>query len=119
MAKKKKYDPEIEFQLKKIEAIGKTILKTNDYTTIGITIIADFQNVSDRVNIYSTQIRNGDYGFRKKRITELPNVYDALERWEKKNLATIPAADKDKFYKLKESIEKLMDQFKIDIPVYI
>lgn len=116
---KSKRDPEIEYQLKQIEATGKTILKTNEYTTIGITILADLQNVIDRVNIYATQIRVGDYGFRNKRITELPRVYDALNKWEKKNFGCLSPEDKEKFYKLKGSVEKLMDQFKIDIPVYL
>lgn len=111
---KKKRDPEIEFQLKKIEASGKTIFTSNDYTTIGITIISDLQNVSERINIYVTQLKAGDYGFRDKRIKELPNVYNALERWENKNFGTISVEDKEKFYKLKEAIEKMMDKFKID-----
>ncbi|HEY0029171.1 MAG TPA: hypothetical protein VGC65_00320 [Bacteroidia bacterium] len=120
MAKQKRnFDPVLEFELKKIEADGKTIFATNDYTTIGITIIADLQNVTDRINIYATQIRVGDYGFRNKRITELPSVYNALERWEKKNFGCLPAEDKEKFYSLKGSVEKLMDQFGIDIPVYL
>jgi len=119
MATKRKRDPETEYRLKGIEATGKTVFTSNDYTTIGITIIADLENVCDRVNIYATQIRNGDYGFRNKRVTELPSVWNALERWEKKNLQALNKDDRDKFYKLKESIEKLMDQFNIDIPVYI
>lgn len=117
--RKNKRDPVIEYHLKKIEADGKTIYATNDYTTIGITIISDLQNVSDRVNIYATQLRNGDYGFRNKRITELANVYNALDRWGSKNFDCLSTEDKEKFYKLKGSIEKLMDQFNIDVPVYI
>ncbi len=105
--KKSKRNPFIEFQLKGIEAHGKTIFKTNDYTTIGITIISDLQNVCDRVSIYSTQLLNGDYGFRNKRITELPNVYNALERWRGKNLGVLSLSDRDRFYKLKEKVENL------------
>ncbi len=119
MPGKKKRDPVIEFRLKGIEASGKTVFKSSTYTTIGITVIADLQDVSDRINIYATQLLNGDYGFRNKRITELPNVFNALERWEQKNIGSISAIDREKFYKLKEKVEKLMDKFKIDIPVYL
>jgi hypothetical protein len=85
-------------------------------SSLNITIITDLEDLINYVFDYTRQIEADDYGFENKRLTELPNVLKELMAWENKNLQILSSENKERFYLIKQSIEKLMERFNIDTP---
>lgn len=81
-----------------------------------ISIISDFNQLIAFVGEYRMQIDAGDYGFNNLRLTKMPNIYETLNKWEEKNISALEHEQKEFFYTLKLSIEKLMVEHKIDLP---
>lgn len=81
---------------------------------ISFTIISEIEDLISFVNEYAANISIGDFGFKDCRLTDMPKVYDALQKWEDKNVSVLSPEDKERFYTVKKCVEKLMVHFKID-----
>ncbi|MHB1108576.1 MAG: hypothetical protein ACYCZ2_19640 [Lutibacter sp.] len=82
--------------------------------TINFTIISEIEDVISFIKDYAENVYNGDYGYKDGRLTDMPKVYDCLQKWESKNVSMLTEEDKEHFYEAKKCIEKLMVHFKID-----
>lgn len=83
-------------------------------STINFTIISDFADVMLYLKEYITNVHNGQYGYMDSRLTDMPKVYDALLKWESKNVSLISEEEKEWFYSEKKGLEELMLKLGID-----
>lgn len=81
---------------------------------VSITIISEIEDLISFINEYAANISVGDFGYKDSRLTEMPKVYDSLQKWENKNVSVLSPEDKESFYEAKKCIEKIMVHFNID-----
>lgn len=81
---------------------------------VSITIISEIEDLISFVHEYAANINACDFGYKNCRLTDMPKVYDALQKWEDKNVSVLSPENKECFYEIKKCIEKFMDHFNID-----
>jgi len=84
-----------------------------------IDIITNYEDVQSFLHTFLSNISVGDFGHENKRLKSLPKLYADIQKWESANISYLQDGEKEVFYSQKQSIEKVIEEYKIQTEVNI